>query len=369
MSEKEPVRLRTKPIANDRRSIYLDIYVNGRRRYEFLKLYLLPDVNRANKEKNRETMRLANAVKAKRIVEIQNGRFGFDDSDIGKTRLFTFIERMIDARRKADTMGNYRNWKGFLGHLMQFEKRKNITIAEVTAEWLEKFKQYLMRAKHQKTGEIISKNTQTGYYKKMVAVLNKAVKEGIIIHNPAHITESPKWEDSERTYLTIDEVKTLAEHPGRHQNIKDAFLFSCLTGLRKSDVINLTWQDVEDTSDGCRITFRQKKTKGLEYLFINEQARKLMGERKDMYDHVFRLPPNSYVNQILRDWMIECGISKHICYHSSRHTFATMMLTLGNDLYTTSKLLGHRDVSTTQIYARIIDEKKKDAVDKIPDIL
>lgn len=64
-----------------------------------------------------------------------------------------------------------------------------------------------------------------------------------------------------------------------------------------------------------------------------------------------------------------CGIRKHITFHSARHTFATMMLTLGNDIYTTSKLLGHRSVRTTQIYARIVDEKRKKAVESIPDLL
>ena len=115
--------------------------------------------------------------------------------------------------------------------------------------------------------------------------------------------------------------------------------------------------------------FRQKKTHGLEYMYISAQARSLMGERKDDVDHVFQLKFTHYTNFVILRWVNMCGIRKHITFHSARHTFATMMLTLGNDIYTTSKLLGHRSVRTTQIYARIVDEKRKKAVESIPDLL
>lgn len=74
---KEPIRLRRKTLANGNISLYLDIYWNGSRTYEFLKLYLIPEKTKADKEKNRETLKLANSVKAQRIIEIQNGEFGF----------------------------------------------------------------------------------------------------------------------------------------------------------------------------------------------------------------------------------------------------------------------------------------------------
>ena len=66
--------------------------------------------------------------------------------------------------------------------------------------------------------------------------------------------------------------------------------------------------------------------------------------------------------------MLKAGITKNITFHCARHTHATLLLTNGVDIYTVSKLLGHKEIKTTQVYARIIDEKKKEAVNKIPSI-
>ena len=368
-SEHEQVRIRFKKISGGRKSIYLDIYNNGIRRYEFLKLYLLPDTTRANKEKNKEALRLANAVKAKRIVELQDLRFGLTRTDHSKARLFPYIEKLIEERKKRDTSGNARNWKGFLNHLRLYERRKSFLIVEISAEWLKGFQRYLDKATNLKTHYTLSQNTKSSYYKKMKAVINQAVKDGIILRSPAMSVESIKDEESERMYLTLDEVRQIATHDcGRHNHIRDAFVFSCLTGLRSSDIRNLKWGDIADNGDGSEIIFRQKKTHNVEYLCISSQAREIIGERRDDKEAVFHLPSQSHLNYVISMIVYECEIRKHITFHCARHTFATMMLTYGNDLYTTSKLLGHRNVKTTQIYARIIDEKKRKAVESIPDI-
>lgn len=176
-------------------------------------------------------------------------------------------------------------------------------------------------------------------------------------------------EESERMYLTIDEVRLLSKTPCINEDIKRAFLFSCLTGLRRSDIMQIKWADIDDREDGTMLIFRQRKTNNLEYMYISEQGRRLMGMRAGQNDSVFRLPTVTRTNDVIKRWAQTAGINKCITFHCARHTFATMMLTLGNDLYTTSKLLGHRSITTTQIYARIIDEKKKDAINKIPDII
>ena len=80
---------------------------------------------------------------------------------------------------------------------------------------------------------------------------------------------------------------------------------------------------------------------------------------------LFDLPSRTYGNRVLKQWALTAGVNKRVTYHTARHTFATMMLTLGADLYTISKLLGHSEVSTTQIYARIINKKKTDAVNLV----
>lgn len=117
---------------------------------------------------------------------------------------------------------------------------------------------------------------------------------------------------------------------------------------------------------GYYIRFRQKKTKGAETLPISEQAFGLLGERQGQDERVFiGLKYSAWHNLKLQQWVMRAGISKTITFHCARHTYATLQLTAGTDIYTVSKLLGHRELKTTQVYAKIIDEKKKEAANKI----
>jgi integrase len=132
----------------------------------------------------------------------------------------------------------------------------------------------------------------------------------------------------------------------------------------------MTWSEVRDEEkDVSRVNFRQQKTDGVEYLYISQQARDLLGERKDPNDRVFVGLKYSavYNNEIVR-WCNRAGISKHITFHSARHTNAVLLLENGADLYTVSKRLGHREIRTTAIYAKIKDEKMKEASNLIPEI-
>ena len=178
-------------------------------------------------------------------------------------------------------------------------------------------------------------------------------------------------QEGTRDYLSLEEVKALAAADCDFPEIKRAFLFSCLTGLRRSDIIKLTWGEVTELNGRTRLVFRQKKTGGQEYLDITPQAAELIGNRGKAKpaDKVFgdiRYPSDT--NDSLRIWALRAGIDKNVTFHVGRHTFAVLMLTLGTDIYTVSKLLGHRELKTTQIYAKIIDEKKQAAVYNIPKI-
>jgi integrase len=137
-----------------------------------------------------------------------------------------------------------------------------------------------------------------------------------------------------------------------------------------SDVEKLKWGDIKDN----KIHFRQKKTSGFEYLDLHETALKIMKSTLASNEFpmpertIFDLGGKSHVNAHMKEWVKESGINKKITFHSSRHTFATSLLTHGNDLYTVSKLLGHKNVSTTQVYAKVVDELKKKAVESLPSI-
>jgi len=375
---KDPIKLRQRPNTSGTTSLYLDIYLDGKRKYEWLKLYLVPEHTRKDKEKNAETLRLAEAIRAKRIVELKNGKFGFESEFALQTRFFDYYRSMCEKRLGSESRGNWGNWFSCLHHLKKYEPREDITFAEITPEWVQGFKNYLENTavawqhdvRERTKDKPLARNSKVSYFNKLRACLNQAFEERIIAVNPMRGIDNFKAEEGTRMYLTIDEVKKLAQTECDYPKIKNAFLFSCLTGLRRSDIVKLTWGEVYQQGAYTRIIFKQKKTGGLEYLDLTEQAVAIMGERKSPEVHVFPdvLSP-SCTNHALQVWVTRAGINKDITFHCGRHTFATMMLDLGTDIYTTSKLLGHKNISTTQIYAKVLDKNKQAAVARIPNIL
>ena len=148
--------------------------------------------------------------------------------------------------------------------------------------------------------------------------------------------------------------------------MKRASLFSALTGLRHCDIQKLRWSEIQKDGDSYRLNFTQKKTKGVEYMPISEQAYLLCGEPQKPENYVFEdLPDPSWISKPLDRWLKAAGITRHITFHCFRHTYATLQLAGGTDIYTVSKMLGHTNVRTTQIYAKVVDEKKTKATEVI----
>lgn len=358
-------------------SLYLEIYkgtakqpdgtLKVLRDYEYLDLFLMDKpVTPLDKQSNKDTLALAKTIKAKRELEIKNGQYGFSSN---KNKNANFINYFDDqAEKRLQSKGNYDNWNSALKHLKKFAGDQ-VTFNEVTPEFSEQFRNYLRDKAKTKSEKKLSSASVSSYFNKFRACLTKAKKDKIILSNPAEdITNSLEIE-SEREYLTFDEVKKLAKAECRYDVLKRAFLFSCLTGLRWSDIQKMKWSEVKKTDDGDRIVFHQQKTKGLQYLDISEQAKSFFGLPDLPDERVFKgLKYSDYFNTALMQWVLRAGITKHITFHCARHTFAVLQLELGTEIYTLSKLLGHSELKTTEIYAKIIDKKKREAVNKIPDI-
>ena len=119
---------------------------------------------------------------------------------------------------------------------------------------------------------------------------------------------------------------------------------------------------------------KQRKTKGFEYLHLSAMARQILTDRPNPKilnmenTNIFNLPSQTQLGNVIKPWCKDAGIDKRVSFHTSRHTFATLTLTQGVDLYTVSKLLGHKTIQATQIYAKIVDEKKKAAMEMLPTI-
>lgn len=358
-------------------SLYLEIYKGTQKKpdgsiknikdYKYLNLYLLDNPkNPVDKQQNKEILKLAESIKAKTELEIKNGLYGFTNEFKQDTNFIQYFRQL--AEKKNDSLGNFGNWHSALMQLISFAGQ-DISFRNVDESFCESFRDYLKNNARTKAKKPLSSNTILSYFNKFRATLNKAVKEKIIQFNPCLDIENPKHIENQRNYLTLDEVRLIVKTECRYEVLKRAFLFACLTGLRWSDIQKLRWKEIESTKDSARITFHQQKTKGLQYLDISMQALNYIGSQGKSDDLVFTgLKYSSYTNVELTKWMVKAGITKDITFHCARHTFAVLQLTLGTEIFTLSKLLGHSALKTTQIYSKIVDAKKIEAVNKIPDI-
>lgn len=338
-SQTGAVKLREKELSNGGRSLYLDIYDKGKRNYKFLKLYLT-----GNKAADTETYRLAETIRAQKELELKSADYGIVPSHVRQGDFIAYFREMGE--------GKHLSWRSALRHLEAFSGG-SLTFEQVTPDKVELFKRYLL--------EKVGQNSAYLYFAKMKAAINRATKEGRFKRSPLLLVEGIKPKESERTFLTIEELRRLQQFECPNIETKRAFLFACYTGLRLSDVRGLTWSNIRDG----RIEFRQQKTGKVEHVPLNAQALSLLGEPNGD-GPVFKLPATTNINQAIVRWAQRAGVTKELSFHVSRHTFATLALTYGADLYTVSKLLGHSDVRTTQIYAKIVDEKKKAAVELLP---
>lgn len=376
---KEPVHLRTKKLANGNESIYLDLYREGERVYEFLKLYLIPEKSKTDKETNRKTLELANAIKAKRIVELQCNVHGFKSNTArSKVNLIQYVLYLADIEyaKSGNKRSYYYTLHSLAKHLEAYAGDKT-TLAKVNTDFVKGFISYLRSAvnfnyeksKKKPKDETLSQNTQHNLYKKFVWVIKKAMRSEILVVNPfdkIDNTDKPKAENGRREFLTIEEIKKLMATPCKDDMLKRSFIFCCLVGLRYSDIKKLVWSDLnKDNEKETILRLRITKSKRYEDFPISKEALKWLPERNGSDDGlIFLLSKNDNSNRKLKRWCASAGIKKKISFHCSRHTAATLNLSLGVPIETVSKLLGHTKISTTQIYAKIIDENKKSAVHK-----
>ena len=385
---KEPVRIRFKQLSNGNQSIYLEYYtgdvirkenyVGGKRKYEFLKLYLIPERTREDKAKNEATLALAKAIQSKRIVEVQNDAHGFQNTNKSRVNLLDYLEN-IGKQSAEQGSRNYARTVLNTVRALKLFRGDYIAFRDVDKEFLSEFTDYLRQMPKAskygvlKAGGRLSNNSVVSYYGTLRTAINRAYKEGIITVNPTKefdFASKVRQEPSRREYLTLDELKTLINTECRHEIVKRAFLFSCLCGLCVSDIRKLRWCDLQRSGGRVRIEITMQKTKEPLYLPISDEALKWLPERGEANDSdfIFPLTHEGTVNDTLQHWAKVAGITKHISFHVARHTHATMMLTLGADLYTVSKLLGHKNIATTQIYAKIVDKKKEEAIGLIPNL-
>ena len=354
-------------------SLYLDVYVKGVRKVESLGLYLVPEQTPIDKQQNAHAMQVAGKIKAERILALQN--HGVRQWNKVKRSCITLIDFLKEYEQErfgfsASTLKGRRDLRLKVETYLNETCQPDIVLANADADFCRGFIAFLRYAKNnvRKDGSTISNGAAHHHQAVLNGALNKAVREGILASNPLKsLASKEKYQPSEsiREYLTLEELKAAMAAPCPREDVKRAFLFSCFTGLRLSDVRSLTWVKIIKAPDGhtLYIRVRMQKTQKLLNVPLSKEALDCLYQKDDADEPIFTLPAGaSNIERNLTIWMRNAKIDKHITYHCSRHSFATMMLTLGADIYTTSKLLGHANVNTTSIYAKIVDQKKIETV-------
>ena len=366
------VTLRQKSVSKGRISLYLDIYKDGVRKYEFLKLYLVPETDTTTKNQNKNTLQAATAIRNQRELEIIQGKGGIQENKtINNISLIDWLQ--VYKKLKEETgQSNSRaqSVELLIKHIGIF--KNNIKLQDIDETFCKSFIAYLNTAKlcrNTKNKKIISKSSANLYFSVFSSALNEAVRKKLIPVNPVNNLnreekKTIKAEKSNRSFLTIEDVKKLIDTDCNNLANKQAFLFSCFTGLRLSDILNLTWDNIIERDNNFYLSIITQKTKKPLTIKLNKQAINWLPLHKDKYvfgNDIYRYS----INRGLKKWAKKAGVKKDLCFHIARHTFATMELTLGADLYVVSKLLGHTNVGTTQIYADIINKRRDEAIELI----
>jgi integrase len=350
-------------------SLYLDIYSKGQRSYEYLHLYLHPEINGHKlpahfKEENQKTLQLAETLRSKRHWEIASNEKGIQLTVQKNTDFITYFQQI--AKNKTSSTGSYDTWQSSLRHLINFTGG-SLNFNKLSVQWLESFKTHLKQTISSKNGHVLFTNSQASYFSCIKSVLKRAWKEQLINKDITALVNGIKIKDTHREFLTTDEIKKLSKAKCDIPVIKQAFLFSILTGLRFSDIHNLTWNNVKcEVGPKIYLQLKTQKTSNFETIPISIEAWELIPKSDSKNNKAFKgLNYSPWANIKLSQWILRAGITKTITFHCARHTFATLQIAAGTDIYTVSKMLGHQNIKATQVYAKLVDDKKIKAAGKI----
>lgn len=322
--------------------IYLDVYYNKKRTTRRTGLRITGDP-----QLDQRTYYHAEKMAAELTLELAKYNFNVDVLRPGFNNFIEFYERIAlerpDYTRRANVLQHMKNFSG-----------KSLAFDKVNQTYWERFKRYLLND----VG--LAGTTVFTMYGILKALLNRAVREKIIYENPLKdvVERRPR---SERKFLTYADLSKLIKHDCIDEEVKQAFLFSCFTGLRLGDMYRLTWENIKD--DTIRIV--QGKTKNFVSIPLTAPAIDLLESREKKKGVIFHLPVKSVLSTVVRSWAASGGFPG-ITFHCARHTFATLALTFGASIESVSDMLGHTDIKTTRIYARILDEKKRYDAAKFP---
>lgn len=351
--------------------VQVEAYLKRKKKYFSTKVYLSADQWDYKKRmvKNHPNADAINRMLYEYMAEIEKKELGLWQKgkaislDSLKSSLSTkesndsfivfFREEVMNSSLKESTKKNHLSTLELLK-----EYKRDVTFGDMTFEFISSFDHYL-----QQKGYHI--NTIAKHMKHLKRHINVAInKEYMDIQKYAFRKYKIKSIENSHTHLSPEELRkiegvSLINRFERLQKTRDAFLFCCYAGLRYSDFINLSPDNIIYIHQETWLIYKSVKT-GTEvrlplYLLFEGKGIEILNQYKKNLSSFFKLRDNSNVNKELLIIAKLAGINKRISFHTARHTNATLLIYSGVNITTVQKLLGHKSVKTTQVYTNIMD--------------
>lgn len=316
-------------------------------------------INRIQEEYNKEAYRQVEIQRAQLLLDWQSLRFrGFT----GKSTP-NFMEYYAEYVNNYVQHGN-RHLSGSFRHFRAFINTSYLSPVDITEDLVKRFRKYLL--------DRFNGETPANYFSRFKQVLRAATRQGYFRVNPSELVSAKANRNKIRkSNLEAEEYIRLLNTPCRNEEVRDAFVFCCYTGLRWCDIKAMVWKNVQSTS---AIIIVQAKTLVEIMIYLHPIAQAILNKRElrcpfpIISGRIFSLPTANGANKILHKWCVSAGIKKHITWHSARLSFSILLQDANVDAATVSLLLGHTSTKqVNQTYRRYRPKDLSSVIGQLPD--
>lgn len=301
--------------------------------------------------------------------------FGIEEQGQTLNKLIEYHNTRMDENLEWGTLKNYFTTQKYVAMFLKGKlKRDDVSLSELNYRFITEFEYFLRKHKPVDHQRPMENNTVMKHIERLRKMIKLAVRMEWIEKDP-FTAHKAKFIKVQRGYLSQEELELIEQKEfsiERLQQVKDLFVFSCYTGLAYIDAISLKSADIRKGIDGGEwiFTARQKTDVPVQVPLLGK-ASEIIAKYKDhpktkVSGTVFPIISNQKLNSYLKEIADLCGINKNLTFHLARHTFATTVtLTNGVPIESVSKMLGHSDIRTTQIYAKVVEMKISEDMTKL----
>jgi integrase len=365
-------KLRRKKLKDGRESLYIDYYpavwnpqFQRYTRREHLKLYLYSDpVTPLQKQENELSQEIAEKIYIKRMKGLMLDANGLFNHDALEADFFTYARNYIQRKQKEKVDATH--YETAIKFLDRWQG-KNVKFRHIDEIFLRKFKEYLLSAHSLKSDTAkLAQNSAASYYDKFALIVRGAFLDKYLPEDYTLRVSRISNVDTLRQILDDDELQMLLDHPIEDDLVFRSSIFALLTGFRFGALKILQWKNLHYSKrlDAWYVHLIDPKPGRSFKHFISEQAVSILGSKKDGEACVFKDLDYHRTRAGLQKWFDRVGLKDKAKFHNWRHKYATDLIEKGEDLYVVSKMLNHKDVKTTQIYAKVPDTNRAKAAGK-----